>query len=67
MSTTLLRFADLKARGIVRNWPTLKRLVEVEGFPPGIWLSSNTRAWTEEEIEAWLAARPSARQTRVES
>jgi hypothetical protein len=53
-----LRFADLKARGIVGNWVTLKRWVEREGFPPGIQLAPHTRAWREDEIEAWLASRP---------
>lgn len=55
--TILLRFPDLKARGIVSNWPTLLRWIEREGFPAGVKLGPNTRAWTEAEIEAWLAAR----------
>jgi hypothetical protein len=55
--TRLLRFADLKARNIVRNWPSLKKLVEREGFPPGIKLGSNSRAWAESEIEEWIANR----------
>jgi len=54
----LLRFADLKARGIVRNWPTLLRWIQTEGFPSGFKLSANTRAWREEDVEAWLASRP---------
>ena len=52
--TLLLRFADLKRRGIVRNWPTLKRWIEKEKFPPGIKLATNSRAWPEDEIEKWL-------------
>lgn len=58
--TKLLRFSDLKQRGIVRNWPTLTRWIDRDGFPPGRKLSANTRAWTEDEIEAWLASRPLA-------
>jgi predicted DNA-binding transcriptional regulator AlpA len=54
----LLRFADLKARRIVKNWPCLLRWIENEGFPPGIKLASNTRAWREEDVESWLASRP---------
>jgi hypothetical protein len=53
----LLRFADLKDRGIVRNWAQLRRLQDVEGFPPGFMLSQNTRVWDEPEVEAWLASR----------
>lgn len=56
----LLRFNDLKSRGIVTNWPTLLRWVESEGFPPGRMLGPNTRAWNEAEIENWIAARPAA-------
>lgn len=55
-----LRFSDLKARRIVGNWPTLRRWVEREAFPPGRMLGPNSRAWTEEEIDHWLASRPPA-------
>jgi hypothetical protein len=57
--TVLLRFADLQSRGVVANWPTLRRWVEREGFPPGKRLAANTRVWTEAEIEEWIASRPS--------
>jgi predicted DNA-binding transcriptional regulator AlpA len=55
MSETYLRFADLKAMGVVGNWQTLKRWIEKEGFPPGIKIG-NTRLWPESEVKAWLAA-----------
>ncbi|PBB21146.1 AlpA family phage regulatory protein [Mesorhizobium sp. WSM4313] len=60
MTARLLRFADLAERGIVRNWPQLRRLVEKNGFPPGRMLGENSRFWTEIEIDEWLAARPLA-------
>ena len=59
--SVLLRFADLKARGIIRNWPTLKRWVQTRGFPAGNQLGPNTRVWTEDEIQEWLANRPKAK------
>jgi predicted DNA-binding transcriptional regulator AlpA len=62
MSKVLLRFKHLKQRRIVENWPQLKRLVQQENFPPGRLLGPNTRAWTEEEIDGWLDARPTARE-----
>ena len=31
----LLRFRDLKARGIVDNWVQLRRLINLYGFPAG--------------------------------
>lgn len=56
--TVLLRFRDLQARGIVRNWPHFKQLRAEHGFPPGRMLSPNTRVWTEAEIDAWIESRP---------
>ncbi len=56
-----LRFADLRAAGIVTSWPMLRRRVERDGFPPGRMLGANTRAWSEDEVEAWLASRPTAK------
>lgn len=60
MPTNLIRFADLKQRGIVHNWPTLRLWIDREGFPPGRRLGPNTRVWTETEIEDWIAKRPLA-------
>jgi predicted DNA-binding transcriptional regulator AlpA len=59
--SVVLRFRDLKARGIVSNHMTLKRWIEREGFPPGRWLGRNTKVWAESEIEAWLASRSTER------
>lgn len=55
--TTLLRFKDLQARGIVDNRVTLRRWIDGQGFPPGKRLGPNTRAWTEDSIDAWVASR----------
>jgi predicted DNA-binding transcriptional regulator AlpA len=56
--TVLLRFANLKANGIVSSWPQLRRLIELHGFPKGRLLSPNVRAWAGDEIDEWLASRP---------
>jgi hypothetical protein len=56
--TVLLRFADLKARGIVSNWVSLRLWIEREGFPPGRLIGPNSRAWTEAEVDEWIASRP---------
>ena len=61
MAVVFLRFSDLKDRNIVRNHPTLTRWITKQGFPPGRWLGPNTRVWTQEEIDTWLAARPTER------
>jgi hypothetical protein len=60
---TFVRFRDLFAANIVHNWPTLLRLMDEEGFPCGVLLGRNTRAWPLEDVEAWLATRPTARKT----
>ena len=53
----LLRFSDLRDRGIVNNRATLGRWIQQIGFPNGIKLGANTRVWTEEEIDEWIQAR----------
>jgi predicted DNA-binding transcriptional regulator AlpA len=55
-----LRYPDLVEAGIVANRVTLHRMIK-SGFPPGRLLGPNTRAWTETEVEAWLASRPIVR------
>ena len=59
-SKKLLRYHDLVARGIVNNRMTLSRWIDGQGFPPGFMLGPNSRAWPEDEVEAWLAARKAA-------
>jgi predicted DNA-binding transcriptional regulator AlpA len=55
-----VRFKHLVEAGVVGNWPTLLRFIESEGFPPGIMIGPNTRAWPLDEVETWLANRPTA-------
>jgi predicted DNA-binding transcriptional regulator AlpA len=54
----LLRFKDLQKRGIVNNWPMLKRRIERDGFPVGQMVGPNQRAWIEAEVDAWIKSRP---------
>ena len=53
----LYRFKDLAQLG-VRNYPTLNRWIETQGFPKGRLLGENTRVWTEGELLAWWDNRP---------
>jgi predicted DNA-binding transcriptional regulator AlpA len=55
---TLLRYADLVARNIVNNRQTLANWIRLQGFPPGIKLSPQARAWTDSSVAEWLAGRP---------
>jgi hypothetical protein len=58
MPKSWLRFSDLKARGIVKSWTQLKRLIELYGFPAGRMVSPNIRAWTDEEIDEYVESCP---------
>eukprot|EP01037_Dinobryon_pediforme_P012166 gene12166-12254_t len=40
---------------------TLKRAIDGQGFPPGVLITPNSRVWTEEEVKAWFADRPTSR------
>jgi hypothetical protein len=53
------RFVDLKRKGLIGNWPTLRHLQKVHGFPAGKKLGGNMRVWTAREVNEWLASRPS--------
>ena len=55
---TFIKFADLKAAGIVNNHCALKILIDDHNFPKGRWLGSATHVWTLNEVEQWLANRP---------
>jgi hypothetical protein len=56
----LLRYRDLRSRGVVNNRVTLANRIKKDGFPPGRMLGPNERAWTDQEIHDWLASRPVA-------
>jgi predicted DNA-binding transcriptional regulator AlpA len=53
-----VRFRDLRESGIAETLQTVKHLQKEQGFPLGRLLGPNTRAWTVEEVKAWLASRP---------
>ena len=53
-----IRMRHLREAGIVGNWQQLGRLIEHYGFPAGVLLSPNVRAWDKAEVERWLANRP---------
>jgi hypothetical protein len=58
---TFIKFADLKAAGIVANHCALRILIERHDFPKGRWFGSATHVWTVAEVEEWLAERPAER------
>lgn len=55
MVTQVMRFADLKAQGIVNNRATLSRWIKRQGFPRGFLLGPNSRGWYAHDIEGWLS------------
>jgi hypothetical protein len=54
------RFIDLQRAQICSSWAQLKRLIEEQGFPPGILASPNVRIFAVAEVRRWLAGRPVA-------
>jgi predicted DNA-binding transcriptional regulator AlpA len=56
-----IRYRDLAAAGIVASWNQLFKMIDTEGFPAGVLLSPNIRAWKLADVEEWLAKRPSGR------
>lgn len=58
MVTQFLRYKDLEARGIVNSWTALRYKIKHNGFPPGRYIGPNSRAWTAEEVQAWIDALP---------
>jgi hypothetical protein len=51
--------------GIVKNWMTLKRWIEKEGFPPGKKLAAKHQSLPADEVTEWLATRPVGNRGRV--
>jgi predicted DNA-binding transcriptional regulator AlpA len=61
MTKRLLRYQDLKSRGIVNNRMTLSRWIKTNGFPPGFMLGANTHVWAEDEVDAFIDSRTASR------
>jgi len=59
-TTRRLRYCDLAERNIVKNRVTLRNWIRDLGFPPGQLTGPNTRTWSEGEVAAYLAGRPTA-------
>lgn len=57
MSKALLRFPDLKTKGIPWCRMHVDRLEKADKFPKRIRLGEATVAWLEEEIDAYVASR----------
>jgi len=55
-----LRYRDLVERGLVKNRPTLQNWIHKRGFPPGQLTGPNSRTWGEDDVDEWVASRPTA-------
>ena len=64
MTNIFLRYSHLKDRGIVRSWAELLAFIQKYDFPEGFRPTPNTRAWTEEAVDAWVRSRPSASEAK---
>jgi prophage regulatory protein len=59
----MLRYEDLRARGIPFSATHIHYLVKRGQFPRPIKLGYSTKRWVESEIDAWIAERAAARMT----
>jgi predicted DNA-binding transcriptional regulator AlpA len=57
MVCRVIRFSDLKERGVVNNRATLSRWIKRSNFPCGFLIGPNSRRWYEHEIDEWLCRR----------
>ena len=56
----LLRYRDLKARGVCSNWTTLLRWIKAGTFPAGRLIGPNTRARPQARRQIQVARLPCA-------
>ena len=56
-------YRDLKSRGIVNNRMTLHRWILDHGFPKGVLLGPNSRAWPIQDVIQWLDDRNASTKT----
>lgn len=52
------RYSDLVSAGIVNNRMTLSRRIKNDGFPSGVLLGPNSVAYPAEQVDRWVATRP---------
>ncbi len=52
------RYSHLVECGLVANRATLRNLILKNGFPPGRLIGPNTRVWSDEELDAYVAGCP---------
>ncbi len=62
MATLYLRYTDLVELQIINNRTTLQRWIRNYGFPSGVLLGPNSRAWPADQVETWLEERASERE-----
>ena len=60
MKKIVVRFNDIKNQGVVKTWGEIQKLIDEQDFPEGFRPTKFTRAWFQEDIDAWLRSRPSA-------
>jgi prophage regulatory protein len=61
----LLRFKELRPRGVPYTRQHVGRLEKVDEFPRRVQLSPNTVAWVDTEIDEWVEAKIVARDRAV--
>jgi prophage regulatory protein len=65
MTTQLLSYADLRARGVPYSKSQIYRLWHAGKFPKPVRLSAVRLAWPAVEVDEWIAQKLSARDQAV--
>ncbi len=61
MGRKLIGYDGLRERGITLSRVQLWRNMKAGTFPKAIMVGASTRAWAEDEIDAWIEAKLAAR------
>jgi predicted DNA-binding transcriptional regulator AlpA len=60
-SKRYISYPGLVDKGAVNSRMTLWRMIREHGFPAGLMITPNRRVWAEDEVDAWIASRPTAK------
>jgi prophage regulatory protein len=62
----LIGYQDLRPKGLPYTRQHIRHLEQAGEFPASVQLSPNRIAWRENEVDAWIAARPVRRRVRAD-
>ena len=58
---TYIDYNGLLRKGVFNSRMTLWRAIRDRGFPEGILITPSRRVWSEADVDAWIASRPTSK------